>query len=77
MDRPQVFLFVVRALPSDVPVANRLRAALKNMLRAHGLRCLRLEDITEDAADDDPPRPRRPLAGGLGPAEPPGRPSGR
>jgi hypothetical protein len=35
----------LRPLPSDVPVDVRLRKALKGLLRAHGFKCLLVEDV--------------------------------
>ena len=38
-------LLVLRPLPDDLPVAVRLRAALKTLLRRDKLRCLKVTDV--------------------------------
>ncbi len=35
----------LRFLPSDVPAVNRLRAAMKTLLRVYRLRAVRVEDV--------------------------------
>lgn len=38
-DRDPSWTFTITPLPSDVPAANRVRSALKVLLRRFGLRC--------------------------------------
>jgi hypothetical protein len=47
------YLLVLRAEPGEVPAIHRLRAALKHLLRTHGLRAERVEDVTDDPLPGD------------------------
>jgi hypothetical protein len=42
---------ILRPLPDDVPVAIRLRAALKRLLRSYHLQCVHVEDVPAVAPD--------------------------
>lgn len=47
MSNPR-FLLTLEALPNRGPVDHRLRAALKDLLRAYGFRCVRCVEIQEE-----------------------------
>jgi hypothetical protein len=69
VDRRETYLIVLRSELSNIPAVIRLRQVLKSLLRTHGFRCTKVEEITENLTDDTPPEPPplgRKLAGGLG-----------
>lgn len=47
---PGHYRLTLRALPGWGPPDQQLRRALKSLLRAHGLRCVRVEDLPADGA---------------------------
>ncbi len=60
MSTRQVFILRIQPLPGVVPVANRLRRALKSMLRVFGLKLLTIgtqeheaEPTTEEVNDGE------------------------
>lgn len=57
---PEEFLIRVKAMPSTVPVAIRLRKMLKGMLRAYELRCVSIEPVP---APDVPMKPDTQVSG--------------
>ncbi len=46
------FTLTIRALPSETPVAVRLRHVLKGMLRAWGFRCERIEQLPDASGEN-------------------------
>lgn len=49
----------LEALPAETPPTARLRAALRQFLRAYRLRCTRLEPVTDDGTDQIEDHQRR------------------
>ncbi len=56
MNDKEKYRLTLQALPSNVPAINRLRSALKSLLRTFGLRCLVVEDLTEKPNDAAKPK---------------------
>jgi len=48
------YRLTLRALPSDTPVAIRLRHILKGLLRAWDFRCERVEQLHQETEGDAP-----------------------
>jgi hypothetical protein len=59
-DLPTIRL-TLRTLPGYGPFIVRVRRLLKSLLRAHGFRCLSLEEVKDECASDD--------SGGEGPKD--------
>jgi hypothetical protein len=49
----QVFCLTLYALPSNADPIRSMRAALKTLLRRHGLRCVHIETETQSAGGKD------------------------
>ena len=50
------YRLTLQAIPDDVPAINRLRRALKTLLRAFGLRCLLGEQLPEKPNENGKPK---------------------
>ncbi len=53
MNTEERYILILRPLTDDVPVAVRLRRALKFLLRCFGLRCVRIETIPPVAMKEE------------------------
>jgi hypothetical protein len=57
MNEYEQFTLTLQPLKSDIPATVRIRAALKTLLRAYGLRCVRIGGPQDPKAFD--PKPSR------------------